>query len=240
MAAAAAPAPAVHARWTPPPGAAAANGAPDGAGPRPLLLYNSLADAKVPFVPAAGPGSRQVTWYGCGPTVYDSAHLGHARNYVTFDILRRVMEDYFGYDVLFVMNVTDVDDKIILRARRNHLLARFREGAGDAREVRAAAHARTRAAWAAPSGRMRRARRHAALTRGQRAAGACRHAPLRPCAQLQRLTSPPTHPPFARCSRRRRRQWQVRWQNSQKRWPQWRPRRARPRTAARAPSWRRR
>jgi cysteinyl-tRNA synthetase len=102
------------------------------------MLYNSLADAKVPFVPAAGPDSRQVTWYGCGPTVYDSAHLGHARNYVTFDILRRVMEDYFGYNILFVMNVTDVDDKIILRARRNHLLQRFRERAAGAAEVGAA------------------------------------------------------------------------------------------------------
>jgi hypothetical protein len=127
-----APAAAPGARWTQP-------GGPDGADAGRLVLYNSLADAKVPFVPAGGPGSRQVTWYGCGPTVYDSAHLGHARNYVTFDILRRVMEDYFGYNVLFVMNVTDVDDKIILRARRNFLLQRFRSAAGDAAQVRAAA-----------------------------------------------------------------------------------------------------
>ena len=64
-----------------------------------------------------------------GPTVYDSAHVGHARNYLSFDIVRRVLEDYFGYNVLFVMNVTDVDDKIILRARRNHLLANYRQQA---------------------------------------------------------------------------------------------------------------
>eukprot|EP00873_Tetraselmis_striata_P043036 jgi/Tetstr1/463300/TSEL_008224.t1 len=64
-------------------------------------------------------------WYICGPTVYDSAHMGHARNYLTFDIIRRVLEDYFGYNILYVMNVTDVDDKIILRARRNHLLANY-------------------------------------------------------------------------------------------------------------------
>lgn len=63
----------------------------------------------------AGPHSRQISWYTCGPTVYDSAHMGHARNYVTFDIVRRVLEDYFGYQCTFVMNVTDVDDKIILR-----------------------------------------------------------------------------------------------------------------------------
>jgi cysteinyl-tRNA synthetase len=58
--------------------------------------------------------------------VYDSAHVGHARNYLSFDIVRRVLEDYFGYACLYVMNVTDVDDKIILRARRNHLLASYR------------------------------------------------------------------------------------------------------------------
>jgi cysteinyl-tRNA synthetase len=98
--------------WTPPAGV-------DQQGPGALMLYNSLLDEKVPFVPQAGPASKQITWYTCGPTVYDSAHMGHARNYVTFDIVRRVLEDYFGYSCLFVMNVTDVDDKIILRARRN-------------------------------------------------------------------------------------------------------------------------
>lgn len=44
--------------------------------------------------------------------MYDAAHMGHARSYVTFDILRRVMEDYFGYRVLYVMNITDIDDKV--------------------------------------------------------------------------------------------------------------------------------
>ena len=51
----------------------------------------------------------------CGPTVYDSAHLGHARTYLSFDILRRILTKYFHYDVLLVMNITDVDDKIIKR-----------------------------------------------------------------------------------------------------------------------------
>jgi cysteinyl-tRNA synthetase len=100
-----------------------------------LRLYNSLVDEKVPFVPAAGPGSKAISWYACGPTVYDSAHMGHARNYVTFDVIRRVLEDYFGYSVLFVMNVTDVDDKIILRARRNHLLAQYRAQAPGPQQV---------------------------------------------------------------------------------------------------------
>ncbi|KAF8647102.1 hypothetical protein AX16_006936 [Volvariella volvacea WC 439] len=52
--------------------------------------------------------------------------MGHARNYVTQDIIRRIMTDYLGYDVHFVMNVTDIDDKIIERARQNHLLEKFR------------------------------------------------------------------------------------------------------------------
>ena len=90
-----------------------------------LMLYNSQVDDKVLFVPQGGVGSKAVTWYTCGPTVYDSSHIGHARNYVTFDIVRRVLEDYFGYNVTFVMNITDVDDKIIFRARRNFLFERF-------------------------------------------------------------------------------------------------------------------
>ena len=105
---------------------------PAGAG---LMLYNSLLDEKVPFVPADGPGSKQITWYTCGPTVYDIAHVGHARNYLTFDIIRRVLEDYFGYNCLFVMNVTDVDDKIILRARRNYLLEQYQDSGKTADEV---------------------------------------------------------------------------------------------------------
>ncbi|KAG0241669.1 tRNA synthetases class I (C) catalytic domain-containing protein [Mortierella sp. GBAus27b] len=88
-----------------------------------LKLYNSMTRSKVEFVPIDG---NQVTWYACGPTVYDSTHIGHARNYVTLDILHRVVEDYFGYNVLFVENITDIDDKIIKRARQNHLFNNFK------------------------------------------------------------------------------------------------------------------
>jgi len=77
----------------------------------PLTIYNSLTRRKDPFIPIDN-GGRKVTWYCCGPTVYDAAHLGHARNYVTTDVLRRIMRDYFGFDVTFVQNVTDVDDKV--------------------------------------------------------------------------------------------------------------------------------
>lgn len=62
---------------------------------------------------------KQVGWYICGPTVYDASHLGHARNYISFDIIRRVLEDFYGYNVFYVMNITDIDDKIIQRAIEN-------------------------------------------------------------------------------------------------------------------------
>ncbi|KAI5310684.1 hypothetical protein KEM55_003525, partial [Ascosphaera atra] len=77
-----------------------------------LQLYNSLTRNKVPFIPI-DPKGKKVTWYACGPTVYDDAHLGHARNYVSTDIVRRILRDYFKFDVDFVMNITDVDDKFL-------------------------------------------------------------------------------------------------------------------------------
>lgn len=72
---------------------------------QPISLYNSLTKSLVPL------NESLVTWYCCGPTIYDSAHLGHASTYVSFDIVRRVME-YYGYTVIYCMNITDVDDKI--------------------------------------------------------------------------------------------------------------------------------
>ena len=74
------------------------------------------------FIPQNG---NQVTWYNCGPTVYDASHMGHARTYLTFDIVRRVISDYFGYNIFYVMNITDIDDKIIKRARQNHLYEEY-------------------------------------------------------------------------------------------------------------------
>ncbi|KAF2357893.1 Cysteine-tRNA ligase [Trinorchestia longiramus] len=87
-----------------------------------LQLYNSLTRRKEEFIPA----KPVVSWYSCGPTVYDHAHMGHARSYISFDILRRVIQDYFNYPVLFVQNVTDIDDKIIKRARINYLYSQYK------------------------------------------------------------------------------------------------------------------
>ncbi|XP_052798798.1 cysteine--tRNA ligase, cytoplasmic-like [Mya arenaria] len=86
--------------------------------PAKLKLYNSLTRQKDVFVPQTG---NTVLWYCCGPTVYDTSHMGHARSYISFDILRRVMSGYFNYNVIYSMNITDIDDKIIRRARQNHL-----------------------------------------------------------------------------------------------------------------------
>lgn len=87
-----------------------------------LKLYNSLTRQKDTFIPLDG---NNVKWYSCGPTVYDASHMGHARSYISFDILRRVLVDYFGYNVLYVMNITDVDDKIIKRARQSYLYEKY-------------------------------------------------------------------------------------------------------------------
>lgn len=77
-----------------------------------LKLYNTLSKAVEEFKPANPP---QVKIYFCGPTVYDYMHVGHARAYVAADILKRYLT-VKGYDVLFVQNITDIDDKIIRKA----------------------------------------------------------------------------------------------------------------------------
>ncbi|XP_072850717.2 putative cysteine--tRNA ligase, mitochondrial isoform X1 [Pogona vitticeps] len=61
-------------------------------------------------------------WYSCGPTVYDHAHLGHALSYVRFDIIRRLLMKVFGKEVVMVMGITDIDDKIIKRANEMGVL----------------------------------------------------------------------------------------------------------------------
>lgn len=86
-----------------------------------LRLYNSLTRKTEIFVPNSG---NTVKYYICGPTVYDHAHMGHARAYLSFDIVRRVLMK-LGYNVLAVMNITDIDDKIIKRARQKYLFDKY-------------------------------------------------------------------------------------------------------------------
>lgn len=78
-----------------------------------VKLYNSLGNALETFVPLV-PG--KVSIYCCGPTVYNDPHIGNFRPVITFDVLRRLFI-HLGYDVTFVSNYTDVDDKIIKRAK---------------------------------------------------------------------------------------------------------------------------
>src|SRR5262245_35456527 len=77
-----------------------------------LTIFNSLSRQKETFVPIT---SNKVKIYVCGMTVYDYCHVGHARVMVTFDVISRYLRTQ-GYDVTYVRNITDIDDKIINRA----------------------------------------------------------------------------------------------------------------------------
>ncbi len=77
-----------------------------------MKLYNSLSFKKEEFKPL---NPKEVLMYVCGPTVYDSPHLGHAKSAVAFDLIRRFLK-FKGYEVKLVKNYTDIDDKIIKRA----------------------------------------------------------------------------------------------------------------------------
>ncbi|HIB83067.1 MAG TPA: cysteine--tRNA ligase, partial [Chromatiaceae bacterium] len=80
-----------------------------------LTIYNTLGRQKQPFTPIE-PGKARM--YVCGMTVYDYCHLGHARVLVVFDIVARHLRAS-GYDLTYIRNITDIDDKIIQRANEN-------------------------------------------------------------------------------------------------------------------------
>ncbi len=81
-----------------------------------MKLYNTLTKKKEEFIPME---EGKVKMYVCGPTVYNFIHIGNARPYVVFDTVRRYFE-YKGYDVTYVQNFTDVDDKIIKKANEEN------------------------------------------------------------------------------------------------------------------------
>ena len=84
-----------------------------------MKLFNTMTMQKEEFVPIE---AGKVRMYACGPTVYNFIHVGNARPIIMFDVLRRYLE-YRGYDVTFVQNFTDVDDKIIRRANEEGISA---------------------------------------------------------------------------------------------------------------------
>jgi len=82
----------------------------------PLRLYNTLSGKVEEFAPAT---DNTVRMYACGPTVYDYAHIGNFRTFVAIDILRRFLRQS-GFKLKHVMNITDVDDRIIKNAAAQH------------------------------------------------------------------------------------------------------------------------
>ena len=102
-----------------------------------IQIYNTLTKQKEPLILR---NKNVLNWYSCGPTVYDSAHIGHARlfiiifllrksssklplilnlsSYVNFDIIKRILRNYFHINVVNLMNITDIDDKIIRKANQ--------------------------------------------------------------------------------------------------------------------------
>src|ERR1700746_3988217 len=81
----------------------------------PLRLYNTMSARVEEFRPIE---SNQVRMYACGPTVYDYGHIGNFRTFIAVDLLRRFLRQS-GYKVRHVMNITDVDDKIIRNSARD-------------------------------------------------------------------------------------------------------------------------
>ena len=85
-----------------------------------LKIYNTLTKSKQEFKPIE-PG--KIGMYVCGVTVYDLCHIGHARTFVNFDVIVRYLR-YSGYEVKYVRNITDIDDKIIKRANERGISAK--------------------------------------------------------------------------------------------------------------------
>jgi len=82
-----------------------------------LRLTNSLTRQKEIFKPM---DQKKITMYACGPTVYDNPHVGNARSLIVFDTLFRVLKMIYGKNVIYVRNITDIDDKIIEASKKNN------------------------------------------------------------------------------------------------------------------------
>jgi len=91
-----------------------------------IKIYNTLTKTKQDLHPLS---DNRINFFVCGPTVYDYPHLGHAKTYTQFDFIVRYLR-FKGYDVFYLQNITDVDDKIIQRAQQrgvswDHLAREF-------------------------------------------------------------------------------------------------------------------
>ena len=78
-----------------------------------MLVYNTLSHKKEEFIV---PQKKRVNLFVCGPTVYDSSHIGHARTYIVFDVITKYLRSQ-NIDLFYLQNITDIDDKIIHRAK---------------------------------------------------------------------------------------------------------------------------
>ena len=112
-----------------------------------MQIYNTMTRRKEELVPLV---QGHISMYACGPTVYNYFHIGNARPFIVFDTLRRYLE-YRGYDVRFVQNFTDIDDKMIRRANEEGITVKelgerfIKEYYQDADALACAARAPTRA-----------------------------------------------------------------------------------------------
>lgn len=86
-----------------------------------IKFYNTLSQKKEIFKPLKG---KKVNIFVCGPTVYDFSHLGHARTYIIFDAISKFLKEK-GFEVFYLQNITDIDDKIINRAKKENISWKF-------------------------------------------------------------------------------------------------------------------
>lgn len=82
-----------------------------------MLIYNTMKREKEFFEKKKY--NKNINLFVCGPTVYDDAHIGHGRTYIAFDMIKSYLE-FIGYSVFYIENITDIDDKIIMRAKENN------------------------------------------------------------------------------------------------------------------------
>jgi len=82
-----------------------------------LIVYNTLSGKKEVFVPLE---KQKINFFVCGPTVYDYMHIGHAKTYIQFDVIVKYLK-YAGYDVFYLQNITNIDDKIIKRSKEENI-----------------------------------------------------------------------------------------------------------------------